>query len=72
MAPPQPDFLEVRLDGRDGTQRIQATEGLPLREELTRFLNRQGPYRQMWIQLASGEYVRYELITSVSLPQGER
>jgi len=64
----QSDHLEVKLSGRDGLDRIKVTEGVPLREELARFLNRQGPYAQMWIELASGEYVRYELIESVSLP----
>lgn len=44
------------------------TPGLSVHEELTRFLNRQGPYAQMWIKLESGEYVRYDLITSVSAP----
>jgi len=68
VADGQPDYLEVKLSGRDRPDRIQATGGVPLREELARFLNRQGPYAQMWIQLASGEYVRYELIESVSLP----
>ena len=68
MAEDQPGYLEVKLSGRDRPARIKATGGLPLREELARFLNRQGPYAQMWIELASGEYVRYELIESVSLP----
>ncbi len=67
MADEQSDHLEVKLSGRDRPDRIKATEGVPLREELARFLNRQGPYAQMWIELASGEYVRYELIESVSL-----
>lgn len=69
MADGEPDYLEVKLSGRDAPDRIASTGGIPLREELARFLNRQGPYAQMWIQLASGEYVRYELIESVSLPK---
>jgi hypothetical protein len=60
--------LEVRISGRDGPERIAVTPGLSVHEELTRFLNRQGPYAQMWIKLESGEYVRYDLIASVSAP----
>ena len=69
MADAEPDYLEVKLSGRDAPDRIPSSGGIPLREELARFLNRQGPYAQMWIQLSSGEYVRYELIESVSLPK---
>jgi hypothetical protein len=69
VADGQPEYLEVKLSGRDAPDRIVATGGVPLREELARFLNRQGPYAQMWIELESGEYVRYELIESVSLPR---
>ena len=60
--------LEVRISGRDRPERIAGTPGLSVREELTRFLNRQGPYAQMWIKLESGEYVRYDLIASVAAP----
>ena len=63
-----PAQLEVRINGRDRPERIAATPGLSAQEELTRFLNRQGPYAQMWIKLESGEYVRYDLIASVSAP----
>lgn len=66
QSPPQ---LEVRISGRDQPERIAVTPGLSVREELTRFLNRQGPYAQMWIKLESGEYVRYDLIASVSAPR---
>jgi hypothetical protein len=61
--------LEVRISGRDRPERIAVTPGLSVHEELTRFLNRQGPYAQMWIKLESGEYVRYDLIASVSAPK---
>ena len=37
-------------------------------DELARFLNRQGPYAQMWIRLSSGEYVRYDAIISIAQP----
>jgi len=63
-----PGQLEVRISGRDRPERISVTEGIPVRDELARFLNRQGPYAQMWIRLESGEYVRYDLIASVSIP----
>jgi hypothetical protein len=58
--------LEVRISGRDRPERIAVTPGLSVHEELTRFLNRQGPYAQLWIKLESGEYVRYDAIVSVS------
>jgi hypothetical protein len=60
--------LVVRITGRDRPERIVVTPGLAVHEELTRFLNRQGPYAQMWIKLESGEYIRYDLIASVSAP----
>ena len=60
--------LEVRIAGRDRPDSLPITEGMSPHEELTRFLNRQGPYAQMWIRLASGEYVRYDAIESVSDP----
>jgi hypothetical protein len=60
--------LEVRVAGRERPDKIPITEGMTPREELARFLNRQGPYAQMWIKLASGEYVRYDLIESISDP----
>jgi hypothetical protein len=62
-------YLEVRISGRDEPERVPVTAGVSIRDELARFLNRQGPYAQMWIRLASGEYVRYELIASVSAPR---
>jgi hypothetical protein len=43
-------------------------DGTALRDELARFLNRLGPYAQMWIRLEADEYVRYDLIESVALP----
>jgi hypothetical protein len=60
--------LEVRVVGRDRPESIPITEGMTPHEELARFLNRQGPYAQMWIRLTSGEYVRYDLIESVADP----
>ena len=63
--------LEVRVAGRDRPDTIPITEGMSPREELARFLNRQGPYAQMWIRLASGEYVRYDLIESISNPNAD-
>ena len=60
------EHLEVTIAGRDGTEAIALPEGAAVKEELTRFLNRQGPYAQLWIRLASGEYVRYDAIVSVA------
>lgn len=67
----RPHCLEVRLSGRERPGFIEVPDRTALREELSRFLNRQGPYAQMWIRLESDEYVRYELIESVSLPPGD-
>jgi hypothetical protein len=60
--------MTVRITGRDQPEQIAVPEGESAREELARFLNRQGPYAQMWIRLASGEYVRYDAIESVAPP----
>ena len=60
--------LEVRIAGRERPDTIPVTTGMSPHEELARFLNRQGPYAQMWIRLASGEYVRYDAIESIAPP----
>jgi hypothetical protein len=60
--------LTVRVEGRTEDDHIPVPEGTSPKEELTRFLNRQGPYAQLWIRLSSGEYVRYEHIVSVAGP----
>jgi hypothetical protein len=59
--------LKVRVAGRDDDDHIAVPEGTTPRDELARFLNRQGPYAQLWIKLSSGEYVRYEHIVSISI-----
>ena len=58
--------LRVRVAGRSDDDYIPVPDGTSPREELTRFLNRQGPYAQLWIKLSSGEYVRYEHIISIA------
>ena len=60
--------LVVRVVGREREDEIPVPAERSATEELTRFLNRQGPYAQIWIRLGSGEYVRYEHITSIRLP----
>jgi hypothetical protein len=57
--------LLVRLGDRDDELELPVPEELTPHEELTRFLNRQGPYAQVWIRLASGEYVRYDHVVSI-------
>ena len=69
--PSSDEYLEVTLSGRSRPERIAVTEGVPVHDELARFLNRQGPYAQLWIRLASGEYVRYDLVESVRAPSLE-
>ena len=59
-------YLTVRISGRDQPEQIALTDGDSVKDELARFLNRQGPYAQMWIRRASGEYVRYDAIESVA------
>jgi hypothetical protein len=61
-------YLVIRISGRDHPERIALTDGDSVEDELARFLNRQGPYAQMWIRLVSGEYVRYDAIESVAPP----
>jgi hypothetical protein len=60
--------LTVRVSGRAEEDHIPVPEGTSPHDELTRFLNRQGPYSQLWIRLGSGEYVRYEHIVSIAEP----
>jgi hypothetical protein len=59
-------YLTVRVAGRAEEDRIPIPDGTSPRDELARFLNRQGTYAQLWIRLQSGEYVRYEHIVAVS------
>jgi hypothetical protein len=59
--------LLVRVAGRDGEHELPASPGPTAEEELTRFLNRQGPYAQLWIRLGSGEYVRYDQVASIRI-----
>lgn len=61
-------YLAVRISGREQLEKIEVADGDSIHDELARFLNRQGPYAQMWIRLVSGEYVRYDAITSVAPP----
>jgi len=59
------------VDGREQDDHVPVTEGRSPHQELTRFLNREGPYAQKWIRLESGEYVRYESIVSVYDPRDD-
>lgn len=59
--------LLIRIAGRDGEHQLQVPPELTPHEELTRFLNRQGPYAQIWIRLDSGEYVRYDHVISIRI-----
>jgi hypothetical protein len=61
--------LLVRISGRDGEHRLGVAPELTAHDELTRFLNRQGPYAQIWIRLESGEYVRYDHVVSVRIEE---
>ena len=59
--------LVVRVSHRDGEHELPVPSDQTEHEELTRFLNRQGPYAQIWILLSSGEYVRYENVVSIRI-----
>jgi hypothetical protein len=61
-------YLAIRIAGRSQPEQIELPDGASAQDELARFLNRQGPYAQMWIRLASGEYVRYDAIETVAQP----
>ena len=61
--------LLVRLTGRDGEHELPVPAEKTPQEELTRFLDRHGPYAQVWIRLASGEYVRYDHVVSIRVEQ---
>lgn len=61
--------LVVRIAGRDGEHELPAPSEQSEHEELTRFLNRHGPYAQIWIRLASGEYVRYDHVASIRVDE---
>ena len=61
--------LVVRLSHRDDEHELEASSTQADHEELTRFLNRQGPYALTWIRLASGEYVRYDHVVSIRISE---
>ena len=59
----------VRVGHREGEHELAVPEEQTQLDELTRFLNRQGPYAQPWIRLASGEYVRYDHVVSIRVEE---
>jgi hypothetical protein len=61
--------LLIRISGRDGEHRLPVAPELTAHDELTRFLNRQGPHAQIWIRLESGEYVRYDHVVSIRIEE---
>jgi hypothetical protein len=61
-------YFAIRISGREQPEQIALPDGESVHDELARFLNRQGPYAQMWIRLSSGEYVRYDAIASIAPP----
>lgn len=61
--------LLVHINQRDGEHELLVPAEQSPHEELTRFLNRHGPYAQVWIRLASGEYVRYDQIVSIRIQE---
>jgi hypothetical protein len=61
--------LLVRITGRDGEHELSVPSEQTPHEELTRFLNRHGPYAQIWIRLAAGDYVRYDAVVSIRIQE---
>lgn len=61
--------LLVRISGRDGEHELPPSSDQTEHEELTRFLDRHGPYALTWIKLVSGEYVRYEHVVSIRIAE---
>lgn len=61
--------LVVRLSHRDDEHELEGSANQADHEELTRFLNRQGPYALTWIRLGSGEYVRYDHVVSIRIAE---
>lgn len=61
--------LLVRVRGREGEHELTVPPEQTAQEELARFLNRQGPYAQLWIRLGSGEYVRYDHVASIRIQE---
>ena len=59
----------VRISGREGEHQLPVPTEQTAHEELTRFLDRHGPYAKIWIRLASGEYVRYDQVVSVRIEE---
>jgi hypothetical protein len=59
--------LVVRIKWREAFEELPLSSEHSAQEELTRFLNRQGPYAQIWIKLGDGEYVRYDHIESIRI-----
>jgi hypothetical protein len=64
--------LLVRVGDREGEHELLVPPELTTHEELTRFLNRQGPYALEWIRLGSGEYVRYQQVVSIRIDEEDR
>jgi hypothetical protein len=63
--------LLVRVTDRDGEHSLPLPPEQTPHDELTRFLNRQGPYALIWIRLSSGEYVRYDKVVSIRIHEPE-
>lgn len=60
--------LIVQLgDGR--SECIPVPEGTSAGQHLEAFLHRSAPFTNDWVELASGEYVRYSFIVSVRPPR---
>jgi len=59
--------LLVRVTGLEGEHELPVPPEQTEHEELTRFLDRHGPYAQAWIRLGSGDYVRYDDVSSIRI-----
>jgi hypothetical protein len=64
------DALVLHLIDQERPEFVRATEGVPIEEELRRFLGRASDYERDWVKVEGGKYVRYDRVASVSLIRG--
>jgi hypothetical protein len=64
------DALVLHLIDQERPEFVRATEGVPIDEELRRFLSRAKDYERLWVKVEGDKYVRYDRIASVSIGRG--
>jgi len=64
------DALELQVIDQKGYEYIRAREGVPIDDELVRFLRRTHAYELGWVKVDGAKYIRYERIASVAIRRG--